>query len=217
MTEKKRRNRKGIITLTIILGVIVALGIFTGVQYAINRRPTTTTDISPLVSVNDSMKKGRRLEISFTYESVRSVGSSQFAFWIEDMDGNYIDSLYVTYFTARARGYEHRPQSLPLWVSAAQPADMLQSELDTISGATPKPGNFIAYWDFTDRNGNIVTDTQFRYFVHATMFMNENVLYSGTITLGDEVLEYNPLPEYNTPDSENNNMISNVKVTFYPN
>ena len=217
MTKKKIISKKKVITLTIIISAILALGIFTGAQYAINRKPTTTTDISPLISINDSRLTGMRLEISFSYESVRSIGSSQFAFWVEDMDGNYIDSLYVTYFTARARGYERRPQSLPHWVSVAQPGSMLQSELNAISGATPKPGNFIAYWDFTDRNGNMATGMQFRYFVHATTFMNENLSYSGIVTVGDEMWEYSPKPEYNSPDSANNNMISNVKVTFYPN
>jgi hypothetical protein len=38
------------------------------------------------------------------------VASNQFAFWIEDMDGYYVDVLYVTRYTS-PEGYGQRPNS----------------------------------------------------------------------------------------------------------
>ena len=157
---------------------------------------------------------GRRLEISFSYTNVRRIASSQFAFWIEDMNGNYIDTLYVTQWTAQG-GFRRRPTSISQWVSSARPADMQQSEIDTISGATPRPGDYLVSWDFTDRNGILFTDTQYRYFIEATMNFNDHALFTGIITIG-EALTYNPTPVFNPPDTRFHNMITNVRVAYYP-
>ena len=142
------------------------------------------------------------------------IASSQFAFWIEDMDGNYIDTLYVTQWTAQG-GYRRRPTSISQWVSAALPSDMQQLEIDTISGATPKPGDYLVYWDFTDRIGNLVTGTQYRYFIEATMNFNDHALFTGIITI-NETLKYNPTPVFNPSDTRFHNMITNVQVTYNP-
>jgi hypothetical protein len=143
------------------------------------------------------------------------IGSSQYAFWIEDMDGNYVDTLYVTQWTAQG-GYRRRPTSISQWVSASGLANMQQSEIDTISGATPRPGDYIVSWDFTDRNGNPVTGTQYRYFIEATMNFNDHALFTGIITIG-EALAYNPTPIFNPPDTGLHNMITNVRVVYFQN
>jgi hypothetical protein len=94
---------------------------------------------------------------------------------------------------------------------------MSSSEIDVIAGATPRPGDYLAVWDFTDRNGNMVTGTEFRYFIEATMNNDDDVLYTGVITIGEEAWEYSPMPEYTVPDSDYKAMITNVRVAFYPN
>jgi hypothetical protein len=144
------------------------------------------------------------------------VASNQYAFWIEDMDGNYIDTLYVTRYTA-GEGYRRRPQSIPQWVLAAKPGDMRAAEIDAIEGATPKPGNYVVSWDFTDGEGNPMEDTHYRYFVEGTMYMGDNVLYSGIFTLGEDVWEEYPAPEYSIPNGEYKAMLSNIRVAYYPN
>jgi hypothetical protein len=131
------------------------------------------------------------------------------------MEGNYVDTLYVTQWTAQG-GFRRRPTSISQWVSTARPADMQQSEIDTISGATPRPGDYLVSWDFTDRNGNLVTGTQYRYFIEATMNMNEHALFTGIITIG-EALTYNPTPVFSPPDTSFHNMITNVRVAYRPN
>ena len=74
----------------------------------------------------------------------------QFAIWLEDTDGNYISTLYVTEKACKKSWIfapkEGRPESLPVWYHASnydpkkeQKADALIS-LDAVSGATPKTG-----------------------------------------------------------------------------
>ena len=64
--------------------------------------------LNSLQTAQEQELTGRRLEISFSYANVRRIASSQFAFWIEDLNGNYIDTLYVTQWTAQG-GYKRRP------------------------------------------------------------------------------------------------------------
>ena len=172
--------------------------------------------ISPLRTANDAEQSGRRLEITFSYEKQRMVASSQFVFWIEDMDGNYVDTLYVTRYTA-IEGYHRRPKSLPQWVAISKPGNMPSSEIDAIAGATPKSGDYRVYWDFTDSTGNLVTGSQYRYFIEATMYNDDNAVYSGVITISDEAWHEYPAPEYSVPASEYKSMIGAVRVAYHPN
>ena len=203
--------KKKIIIISVIAAVLV-IGAAAVINMLYN---PLNIGINPLQTTNGQDQTGKRLEISFSYDKVRMVASSQYAFWIEDMDGNYVDTLYVTSWTAQG-GYSYRPKSIPIWV-AARPADIGSSEIDTIAGATPRPGDYVVVWDFTDRNGNPVTGTEYRYFIEATMNNDDDVLYTGVITIGEEAWSYNPVPEYTVPDSEYKNMIANVRVAYYPN
>ena len=199
------------IIIIVIAGVLVVLA---ATMYIMIMNPFKI-GIDPLVTSNGRIDTGRRLEISFTYNKQRLVASSQFAFWIEDMDGNYIDTLYITQWTAKG-GYSYRPLSLPRWVSVARPSGMSSAEIDAISGATPGNGTFFAYWNFTDSNGNPVMGKEFRYVIEGTMNNNDDVLYTGIITAGESVWEETPMPVYSLPDSGYKNMISNVLVTYHP-
>ena len=206
MPNKKNRRKAFIITaIAVVIGFGVILTIMT--------MCASKSGLNTLKTVQEQELSGSRLEISFSYTNVRLIASSQFAFWIEDMDGNYVDTLYVTQWTAQG-GYQRRPTSIPKWVMAARPAGMQQSEIDIISGATPSNGDYLVSWDFTDRKGNLVTGMQYRYFIEATMNFNEHVLFSGIITVG-ETFSYNPTPVFSPPDTRYNNMITNVRVTYY--
>ena len=74
----------------------------------------------------------------------------QFAVWLEDADGNYIKTIYVTGKASKKRWVfspkEGRPESLPVWYNAckqegaaATSADDGQ-QLDAVTSATPKGG-----------------------------------------------------------------------------
>ena len=210
MLKSKKKIRIAIILA--ILAIILIVGGFMAVRIY----NPFNTGISPLLTANGQEQTGKRLEISFSYEKQRMIASSQFAFWIEDMDGNYVDTLYVTRYTAQ-EGHHRRPKSIPLWVTAARPADMLPAEIDAIAGATPRSGDYRVIWDFTDSSGNSLTGTQYRYFIEGTMFNDDDVLYSGIITVGEEAWAEHPTPEYSVPDSSYKAMLDAVRVAFYPN
>lgn len=94
---------------------------------------------------------------------------------------------------------------------------MRAAEIDSIAGATPKPGDYTVYWDFTDGKGKPVTGAQYRYFIEGTLYMDDDVLYSGVIPAGAEPWEESPVPVYTVPDSAYKAMLSNVRVAYYPN
>ena len=206
-------KKKVLIIILIVAVVLVALFAFAYIRVM----NPFNVGIDPLTRQNEQAETetGKRLEISFSYSKQRLVASSQYAFWIEDMDGNYIDTIYVTQWTAQG-GFSYRPLSIPQWVSVANPANMSSTEIDAISGATPFSGDYKITWDFTDRNGNPVTGTQLRYFIEGTMNNNDDVIFSGIIELGSEKWEETPTPIFSFPDSEYKNMLTNVSVAFFP-
>ena len=74
----------------------------------------------------------------------------QFAVWLEDADGNYIKTIYVTGKASKKSWVfspkEGRPESLPVWYNASKQgagaagsADDGQ-QLDAVTSATPKGG-----------------------------------------------------------------------------
>jgi hypothetical protein len=93
---------------------------------------------------------------------------------------------------------------------------MRNSEIEAIAGATPKPGDYLAFWDFKDSLGNDVTGAQYRYFIEASVMNSDVAMYSGVVTVGEEMLEERPAAEFSNPSSEYNAMLSNVRVIYYP-
>ena len=81
---------------------------------------------------------GERLEISFHFRC-GGIASSQYAIWIEDGTGRLVRTLYATSFTAEG-GYEYREDALPIWVSKAKPQTLSSTQIDAITGATPRNG-----------------------------------------------------------------------------
>ena len=203
--------KKKILIITLAAVLLLGSAAFVKVKKPFN------FGIRPLTAANAEKQEqtGSRLEVAFTCDNLLMVASNQYAFWIEDMDGNYVDTLYVTRYTA-GEGHRRRPQSIAKWVAAAKPGGMRSSEIDAIAGATPKPGDYVMYWDITDGKGKPVPDGQYRYFFEGTMYMDDDVLYTGVITLGGEPWGEQPVPTYSVPDSAYKAMLSNVRVAYYP-
>ena len=84
------------------------------------------------------------LTITFDYEKQSGSASNQYAVWIEDMNGNYINTIYATQWTAKG-GYKNRPDSIALCVDKSDLASMPDYYVDAISGATPRAGNVSYY------------------------------------------------------------------------
>ena len=86
-------------------------------------------------------------------ENWKGKHTPQFAIWLEDTEGNYITTLYVTEKASRKSWIfcpkEGRPESLPVWYHAskqdvrkgkeAQKANA-RLQLDAVTGATPTAG-----------------------------------------------------------------------------
>jgi hypothetical protein len=108
-------------------------------------------------------EKGIAIEIKFLIGKYHN--HPTFSFWVEDLEGNYIETLYVTQYLAKGifghgslgegkwdskPGTAKRPSTLPYWLNMWFRASNGKSVLpspenpvpDAITGATP-PGDFI--------------------------------------------------------------------------
>ena len=164
--------------------------------------------------------------VTFDYEKQSGSASNQYAVWIEDMDGNYINTLYATKWTAGG-GYQNRPDSIALWVEKSGIASMPDYYVDAISGATPRVSGGQAYtWNLKDINGDTVAPGEYVVLVEGTLRWKNYVLYSGVITIGDAPVTIQADAEYAyeasdryaslTSDSPENAMIGAVTVNFVP-
>ena len=112
------------------------------------------TSIIAILVLGTSALFAREITISVgAGENWKGRHSPQFAVWLEDMEGNYIKTLYVTakaskksWIFAPKRG---RPESLPVWYHASKQDTRKGKEaqkannflgLDAVTSATPKGG-----------------------------------------------------------------------------
>ena len=165
------------------------------------------------------------LTITFEYEKISGMASNQFAVWIEDVDGQLIQTLYATRWTANG-GYKNRPDSIALWVEKSNLASMQKSEVDAITGATPRAGSLAYVWNLADVSGNAILPGEYKFLVEGTLRWKNHVIYSGVIEIGDEPVTvqadadfiYEASDRYAalTSDSPENSMISQVTASFIP-
>lgn len=156
------------------------------------------------------------LEIFFNFTRGTTPASNQFAIWIEDSNGNLVKTLYVTNFTANG-GYTRRAESIPTWVSKANPAELPDAEIDSISGATPRAGTFSYTWDGTDKNGNMVAKGTYTVYVEGTLYWTSSVLFHGDFEFGGEAQEdILMISDYTEDEATNRDMLTNVSATYIP-
>ncbi len=162
-----------------------------------------------------------KLEITFDFkrgvpiEQGMGLASAQYAVWIEDNNGKFIKTVYVTSYTARG-GYNQRPESIPVWVSKAKPAQLSDAQLDAISSATIMRDGVRKYiWDCRDESGNPVSAGTYRFFVEGSYSWSSKVLFSGTVTVGGNTQDNIPVTaEYNDAETHNRDMITNLKAIY---
>ena len=166
-------------------------------------------------------------ELVITFDFVRQSGSAsnQFAVWIEDMGGNLVRTLYATGYTANG-GFRDRPDSIAIWVEKSGLSNMPKSEVDAITGATPRAGALSYTWDLTGADGTAVTPGEYMFFVEGTLRWKNFVLFSGIIDIGNTPattiagaeFTYESSGRYDalTANSPENNMIGTVTATFTP-
>jgi len=184
-------------------------------------------EVSPenVHSQPDNIAKGE-VVVTFNYEKQSGWASNQFAVWIEDINGNYIKTLYVTDWTANG-GYNTRPDSIPVWVEKSAVSSAQNSDIDAVSGATPRASGTHSYtWDLTDVNGDFVKPGEYKFFVEGTLRWKNQVMHSGVIDIsGDSVVveadavftfEASDGQAALTENSPETDMIAFVKAEFIP-
>ena len=164
--------------------------------------------------------------VAFDYKKQSGSASNQYAIWVEDMDGNYINTLFATKWTAGG-GFNSRPDSIALWVEKSGIASMPDYYVDAISGATPKASGSQSYtWNLKDINGDSVLPGEYKIFVEGTLRWKNYVIYTAVVTIGDvpEAVEADAEFVYEasdkqaalTGDSPENSMIGAVTVSYFP-
>ena len=162
---------------------------------------------------SDAAAEYSGIEITFTYQRGTTIASNQLAVWVEDEEGAVVKTLLVTDFTAGRRGYRNRTMSLPVWVASADPESMTNQEIDVLSAATPRPGELVYVWDFTNEAGEKVSEGIYTIHVEGTFYWESDVLYSAVIDTAQVAEEIAVKMERTAPDThENENMISEVTV-----
>jgi hypothetical protein len=166
------------------------------------------------------------LTVTFDYEKQSGYASNQFAVWVEDMNGNLVQTLYATRYTANG-GYKNRRDSIPAWVERSDLASMKKSETDAISGSTPKAGALNYTWNLTDKSGNTVMPGEYKFFVEGSLRWKNRVLYSGVIDISGDAVTVRADAEYFYEESDDgqsalseaspeNAMIGTVTASFIP-
>jgi len=123
------------------------------------------------------------VELTFTFTRQSGAASNQFAAWIENTEGKYIKTLYVTKWTAND-GYSKRPDSIPMWVKKSDPSKMTKAQIDAVSGATPQTGMLTCTWDGTDGKGAALPNGNYVLVLEGTLRWKNQVYYRAPIALG---------------------------------
>ena len=155
------------------------------------------------------------VEVDFEYNAMSGFASNQFALWVENENGDVIKTIFVTDFTGAKRGYKKREQSLNKWVAAAKPDKMTDSDLDAISGATPKSGAQHFTWDLTGSQGKKVPAGKYFIKLEGTLFQGSNAVYTGTVDTGKATAgPIEVVLKRSEPDNTKNaTMLQNVKMS----
>lgn len=89
--------------------------------------------------------------------SYRDELAPQTAVWIEDSEGEFIKTVYVSGFSGHAK---ERQVNLPVWAKSSEFADV-----DAITGASIDLGHHIYIWDLSDYTGKKVGSGDYKILV----------------------------------------------------
>jgi hypothetical protein len=151
------------------------------------------------------------LELTFTFTRQSGAASNQLAAWIEDTEGKYIKTLYVTRWTANG-GYSRRPSSIPVWVKKSDLSKMTKTQIDAVSGATPQTGTVTCTWDGTDSKGAALPTGDYVLVLEGTLRWENQVYYKAPISLGKGTMTPKINVEYIGDATAERSMIKDLKV-----
>ena len=172
--------------------------------------------ISSYINEKYAQTSSKKVNISFDYTKRAGYSSNQIAVWAEDNNGKYITTIYITDFTGKRAGWTYRKQSLNNWQKKANAANMDKKIIDAVSKPTPKQGKVNITWDCKDANGNILKDGTYKIVVEATIYQDNNVLYTSVINIGNTPNSQKAEAKYSKAEAKDIDIISNVNVSFMP-
>jgi len=127
--------------------------------------PTTSATANPQPSPGSlAFPAGGELLVDFTFSPTSSgerIRNPYIAVWVEDLDGNLIDTISLWY-NGNARDGTRWLRTLRQWSDATDEA------IDpTSSGATRPAGSYTVAWDGADADGQPIAPGTYRLFVEA--------------------------------------------------
>ena len=155
--------------------------------------------------------EGAVAELSFSFTRQSGFSTNQFAVWIEDPQGRYIKTLYATNFTASG-GWKKRKTSIPMWVKRSGVADMPKTEIDGLTGATPKTGSLTYGWDGKDSQNTALPPGDYVIYLEGTLRGENQVIYRSAVRIGQGPSSPEVTVEYIGAPGAEQGMISAVTV-----
>ena len=159
-----------------------------------------------------------KVTVNYTLTRISGSASNQFAVWIEDEAGKYIRTLFVTNYMARRQGWKARQQSLVTWVKAADVKNLPKEDIDAMSSATPQSGKLSVVWDLKDAAGKPVLAGVYVYRVEGCLLWENNVLWTGKISVGKAAASSQAEAGYYHEAAEklDRTLISDVSAAYEP-
>lgn len=174
-----------------------------------------TTLLLLTFSVFCNNTNNKQVEISIQWKKAPGFGSNQCAIWIEDENGNYIKTLYVSNFTGKG-GFKKRPDCLKEWRNKAKIANSIPKEIDAVTQSTPKTGKNSFYWDLTDSNNVVVPQGIYYLKTEANLRFEKRTIWTAKIDTQKNEDSCNATVEYFSveKDKAEQNTIINVFVEY---
>ena len=172
--------------------------------------------IASYVNENYAQNTSKKVNISFDYTKREGYASNQIAVWAEDDKGNYITTIFITDFTGKREGWKKREMSLNNWQKKSDIVNTDKKVIDAVSKPTPRQGKVNIIWDCKDSKGQYVKDGTYKIIVEATIYQDNNVLYTSVINIGANANSQTASPKYSKPAEKNIDIIKNVNVSFIP-
>ena len=124
----------------------------------------------------------------------------QTAVWIEDREGNFVKTIYVSGFSGHVKEKEVR---LPTWANSSKFVDV-----DAVTGASINLGQHVYVWDLKDNSGSTVEPGEYVVKVEVKHWPSmQYQLVSAAINLGEKV---------DRTVVEEGYIIPYLKVTYFP-
>ena len=141
---------------------------------------TVDTAASETTTASGVFPSDGELLVSFTYQPSSSSQAKRpyVAVWVEDADGNLVDTISLWYEQG-GKGAKYL-SDLSQWYQASGASDT------TMSGATRVAGDYTVAWDGTDADGNLVAAGDYTLYIESAREHGPTSLTSGTITISDE-------------------------------